>query len=213
MKTQKLEFVLLQSVNQSTILVKYSSASATTSLGTNHPLFTQRKFDICIVDEASQVLQPACLGPLFSAHKFVLVGDPKQLPPVVQCKEARNLGMDESLFSRLDDSGATYELNLHEIMSLSNKLVYNGALQCGSDKVANGQLHLSHSDQTEKIYKDKPWIKDLFMSEPYKAAILLDTDKVPAPEEREPSGLIKNVTEAKIVYHLVQTLIKNETND
>ena len=62
---------------------------ATTALGMTHPLFTQRRFDVCIMDEASQILQPASLGPLFLADRFVLVGDPKQLPPVVQSKEAR----------------------------------------------------------------------------------------------------------------------------
>ena len=62
---------------------------ATTCLGMTHPVFGRRQFDVCIVDEASQVLQTACLGPLFSADKFVLVGDPKQLPPVIQSKQAR----------------------------------------------------------------------------------------------------------------------------
>lgn len=63
---------------------------ATTCLGVgSHPIFTHRRFDICIVDEASQVLQPACLGPLFVSRKFVLVGDPLQLPPVVESREAR----------------------------------------------------------------------------------------------------------------------------
>jgi superfamily I DNA and/or RNA helicase len=64
---------------------------ATTALGMNHPVFTQRRFDVCIVDEASQILQPASLGPLFHADRFVLVGDPKQLPPVVQSREARSV--------------------------------------------------------------------------------------------------------------------------
>ena len=62
---------------------------ATSCLGTNHPMFSHRTFDVCIIDEASQVLQPACLGPLFSCKRFVLVGDSKQLPPVVQSTEAR----------------------------------------------------------------------------------------------------------------------------
>ena len=38
---------------------------ATSCRGTNHPLFTWQQFDVCIVDEAWQVVQPACLGPLF----------------------------------------------------------------------------------------------------------------------------------------------------
>lgn len=46
-------------------------------------LFSRRKFDYCIVDEASQITLPTCLGPLRFADKFVLVGDHFQLPPLV----------------------------------------------------------------------------------------------------------------------------------
>lgn len=46
-------------------------------------LFSRRKFDYCIVDEASQITLPTCLGPLRFAEKFVLVGDHFQLPPLV----------------------------------------------------------------------------------------------------------------------------------
>lgn len=47
------------------------------------PLFARRYFDYCIVDEASQVTLPTCLGPLRYADRFVLVGDHFQLPPLV----------------------------------------------------------------------------------------------------------------------------------
>jgi superfamily I DNA and/or RNA helicase len=46
-------------------------------------LFSRRVFDYCIVDEASQITLPTCLGPLRFAQKFVLVGDHYQLPPLV----------------------------------------------------------------------------------------------------------------------------------
>ncbi len=46
-------------------------------------LFSRRKFDYCIVDEASQITLPTCVGPLRFADKFVLVGDHFQLPPLV----------------------------------------------------------------------------------------------------------------------------------
>lgn len=62
---------------------------ATTCMGIKHPIFTHRRFDFCIVDEASQISQPICLGPLFFAKRFVLVGDHQQLPPIVQNQEAR----------------------------------------------------------------------------------------------------------------------------
>lgn len=61
----------------------------TTCMGIKHPMFTRRRFDFCIVDEASQISQPICLGPLFYAQRFVLVGDHQQLPPIVQNQEAR----------------------------------------------------------------------------------------------------------------------------
>ena len=57
---------------------------ASTCLGINHPAIAGRTFDYCIFDEAGQALLLATLGPLFHCDKFVLVGDPQQLPPVVQ---------------------------------------------------------------------------------------------------------------------------------
>lgn len=48
------------------------------------PLFSRRQFDYCIVDEASQITLPTCLGPLRYADKFILVGDHFQLPPLVR---------------------------------------------------------------------------------------------------------------------------------
>jgi AAA domain len=50
----------------------------------NSELFSRRIFDYCIVDEASQITLPTCLGPLRFAEKFVLVGDHYQLPPLVR---------------------------------------------------------------------------------------------------------------------------------
>jgi len=61
----------------------------TTCLGAGHPLFTRRTFDVCVVDESTQVLQVSVLRPLFSAKKFILIGDPEQLPPVIKSKTAR----------------------------------------------------------------------------------------------------------------------------
>ncbi|KHJ80686.1 hypothetical protein OESDEN_19635 [Oesophagostomum dentatum] len=47
-------------------------------------LFSWRKFDYCIVDEASMVLEPVVLPSLAVASCFVLVGDAHQLTPLVQ---------------------------------------------------------------------------------------------------------------------------------
>lgn len=61
-------------------------------MGINHPIFSRKTFDFCIVDEASQISQPVCLGPLFFSRRFVLVGDHQQLPPLVLNREARWVG-------------------------------------------------------------------------------------------------------------------------
>ena len=52
---------------------------------------SRRSFDVCIVDEASQITLPASLGPLRCASVFVLVGDHYQLPPLVQSQQARSV--------------------------------------------------------------------------------------------------------------------------
>lgn len=75
---------------------------ASTCLGMfSHPLFAKRTFDFCILDEASQVYLATCVGPIFSSQNFVLVGDQKQLPPVIKNQTARKQGLEESLFARL----------------------------------------------------------------------------------------------------------------
>ena len=85
---------------------------ATTCLGIDHPVFSERTFDYCIVDEASQITLPICLGPIRMARTFVLVGDHNQLPPLVQNEEARNGGLDVSLFKLLSDTHPASVVNL-----------------------------------------------------------------------------------------------------
>jgi DNA replication ATP-dependent helicase Dna2 len=70
-------------------------------------------FDTLIIDEASQLLEPALVGILPNFKRFILIGDEKQLPAVVTqpmhfCKveheELKDIGIDNlshSLFERL----------------------------------------------------------------------------------------------------------------
>ncbi len=53
------------------------------------PLLANESFDVVIVDEAGQTSQPAILGALMAADTFVLVGDHKQLPPLVNSEIAQ----------------------------------------------------------------------------------------------------------------------------
>src|SRR5262249_4508063 len=42
------------------------------------------EFELCIVDEASKATIPEILIPMVQARRWILVGDPKQLPPFVE---------------------------------------------------------------------------------------------------------------------------------
>ncbi|XP_052810717.1 DNA replication ATP-dependent helicase/nuclease DNA2-like [Mya arenaria] len=184
---------------------------ASSCLGLNHSLFSGRVFDVCIVDEGSQVLQPACLAPLFTAHRFVLVGDPRQLPPVVQSKEARALGMDESLFVHLDGMGATFELNLQyrmnsEIMKLSNQLVYDGSLKCGSPDVASQTLTLPHPHTQEQILSGAPWMARVLDTSLPSSVLFLDTSQIGAAHCKVKGRGFRNETEARLVQQIVAGL-------
>ncbi|CAK7304066.1 DNA replication ATP-dependent helicase/nuclease DNA2 [Vulpes lagopus] len=190
---------------------------ATTCMGINHPIFSRKTFDFCIVDEASQISQPICLGPLFFSQRFVLVGDHQQLPPLVLNREARALGMSESLFKRLEQNkNAVVQLTVQyrmnsKIMSLSNKLTYDGKLECGSDKVANAVVNLPNLKDVKlelefyADYSENPWMIGVF--EPNNPVCFLNTDKVPAPEQVEKGG-VSNITEAKLIVFLTSVFIK-----
>lgn len=194
---------------------------ATTCMGINHPIFSRKTFDFCIVDEASQISQPICLGPLFFSRRFVLVGDHQQLPPLVLNREARALGMSESLFKRLEQNkNAVVQLTVQyrmnsKIMSLSNKLTYEGKLECGSDKVASAVVNLPKLKDVKlelefyADYSENPWMVGAF--EPNNPVCFLNTDKVPAPEQVEKGG-VSNITEAKLVVYLTSIFVKAGCN-
>ncbi|XP_069756973.1 DNA replication ATP-dependent helicase/nuclease DNA2 isoform X2 [Narcine bancroftii] len=201
----------IRSLTELEVLYKSELVVATTCMGMKHPLFDQRRFDFCIVDEASQIHQLICLGPLFSADRFVLVGDHQQLPPVIQSSHARALGMDESLFKRLEKNlDAVVQLNVQyrmnrSIMSLSNTLMYEGKLVCGSEQVATAMLKLSNLSElaTHTLYPS--WLKVAL--DPNNPVCFLNTEQVPAYETEEQSG-VSNLTEAELVYCLTAVLLK-----
>uniref|UniRef100_A0A8D0BQQ7 DNA replication ATP-dependent helicase/nuclease n=1 Tax=Salvator merianae TaxID=96440 RepID=A0A8D0BQQ7_SALMN len=186
---------------------------ATTCMGINHPIFTRKRFDFCIVDEASQISQPVCLGPLFYSPRFVLVGDHQQLPPLVQNAEARDLGMSESLFKRLEQNkNAVVQLTVQyrmnsKIMSLSNQLVYDGKLECGSERVATAVVNLPTLKELnlEQTYSSETWLKETL--NPNNPVCFLNTEKVSALEYTEKGG-VSNMVEARLVVFLTSMFLK-----
>ena len=117
-------------------------------------ILKNRKLVISNLNFTGQSLLLSALGPLFYAKKFVLVGDPEQLPPVVKSQVARDLGMDQSLFSHLQDDDNTIALSVQYrmnqcIQDLANFMTYEGQLECGSDEVAGKLVHLDAAADSE----------------------------------------------------------------
>jgi senataxin len=101
---------------------------------------SNRGFDVVIIDEAAQAVEPATLIPLATRCKQVfLVGDPKQLPATVISTVAQDSGYGTSMFERLQKAGYPVKMlktqyRMHpEIRSFPSKQFYEGALEDGSD--------------------------------------------------------------------------------
>ena len=198
-----------------------------TCLGIRHALFARRTFDVCIVDEASQIPEPVVIGPLRTARTFLLVGDHMQLPPLVVSSAAKAGGLDVSLFKRLsvEHPAAVKSLTLQyrmneDIMSLSNQLMYKGALRCGSTAVAEGAI----TTLALGAVGAPPWLERVLR--PETRVIFLDTDSsestgkptgagAPALEMRTTEGddgVVENRAEADIVTDVIVALLESSVD-
>ncbi|KAJ9184340.1 hypothetical protein P3X46_004072 [Hevea brasiliensis] len=97
-------------------------------------------FDVVIIDEAAQAVEPATLVPLANGCKQVfLVGDPVQLPATVISPVATKFGYGTSLFERLQRAG--YPVNMlklqyrmhPEIRNFPSREFYSEALLDAED--------------------------------------------------------------------------------
>ncbi|KAI8556499.1 hypothetical protein RHMOL_Rhmol05G0257700 [Rhododendron molle] len=88
-----------------------------------------RGFDVVIIDEAAQAVEPATLVPLANGCKqLFLVGDPVQLPATVISPIAEKFGYGMSLFKRFQRAG-------YQIRSFPSREFYDGELEDGPDVV------------------------------------------------------------------------------
>ncbi|XP_027774107.1 probable helicase MAGATAMA 3 isoform X2 [Solanum pennellii] len=106
------------------------------------PVFTKlnRGFDVVIIDEAAQAVEPSTLLPLSNGCKQVfLVGDPVQLPATVISPIAGKFGYCTSLFERLQRAGYPVQMlktqyRMHpEIRNFPSREFYEEALEDGPD--------------------------------------------------------------------------------
>ncbi|XP_011145053.1 DNA replication ATP-dependent helicase/nuclease DNA2 isoform X2 [Harpegnathos saltator] len=186
-----------------------------TCYGAYHPLLRRRSFDVCVVDESTQVTQPTVLRPLYSARRFVLVGDPNQLPPVVKSRTAVKLGADESLFVRLDSENNTvnltkqYRMN-RRIMKLANDTAYRGKLMPSNKQVENATLICAHA---EVLSSCEAWVRRTLSRQLDDSVMVLDTGSTRDFNVNESYGksvtsdqMYSNLWEAAIIIRLVRVL-------
>lgn len=202
---------------------------AATCLGVNHLLLQSRSFDYCIVDETSQATFPTILGPMRLASIGVFIGDLYQLPPIVRSPQAVAAGMqEETIFKMLAAAHPSavsklrtqYRMN-EAIMKLSNHLIYQGLLRCGSESVANRKFEFSDVDYSvirslldvtkqaafaDPLARTKTWVEEIL--DHNRQVIFVNTDFVPAPEDKvELADVVRNPIEATIVAILAKTLL------
>jgi DNA replication ATP-dependent helicase Dna2 len=140
------------------------------------------------------------------------VGDHYQLPPLVRNVEAREGGLDISLFKLLSEANPdavvylTHQYRMcEEIMSLSNELIYKGLLKCGNEAVAKSSLKIQNKNWLctlhvgEERCRGSCWMRDLLAEE--LKACFVNTDDVSAVEERK-GDRINNPIEAELTYQV-----------
>ncbi|MES2800644.1 MAG: AAA domain-containing protein [Bacteroidota bacterium] len=97
--------------------------------------FEANSFDVLIIDEAGQCLEPIAWTILDKADKIVLAGDPFQLPPTVISFEAEKQGLSISILERvLKNNHHTHFLDTQYRMTsliaeYSNNYFYEGKLK------------------------------------------------------------------------------------
>jgi len=79
-------------IETSDVILSTNSSAALESI-------SRTKFDVAIIDEASQATIPSVLIPISKAHRFILAGDHKQLPPTIISDKAHKL--EKTLFEEL----------------------------------------------------------------------------------------------------------------
>ncbi|XP_072666496.1 5'-3' DNA helicase ZGRF1 isoform X6 [Canis lupus baileyi] len=154
------------------------------------PCMNDLKFPVVVLDECSQITEPASLLPIarFECEKLILVGDPKQLSPTIQGSDAAHEnGLEQTLFDRLCLMGhkpvlLRTQYRCHPAISaISNDLFYEGNLVDGISETQRGPL--------------LEWLPTLCFY------------NIKGPEQIERDNSFHNVAEAAFTLKLIQSLI------
>ncbi|TFY81080.1 hypothetical protein EWM64_g2933 [Hericium alpestre] len=117
-------------------------------------------FPVIFLDEASMSTEPASLIPIMKGSRHVaLIGDHKQLPPVITSREAQIRGLGISLFERLTEEAIVpsimldLQYRMHPAISrFPSSEFYNFCLQDGTvDASGNVPSHLHPPSSTHLL--------------------------------------------------------------
>jgi predicted DNA helicase len=115
-------------------LIDQADVICTTLVGSANDMLRDRVFDVVVIDEAGQALEPACWIPISKGNKLVLAGDHLQLPPTIFSNEAAQKGLAISLMERaarvskgVHFLDVQYRMN-EKIAAFSNMHFYEGKL-------------------------------------------------------------------------------------
>lgn len=160
------------------------------------------QFDVLVIDEACQSVEPGCWVPLARANRIILAGDHLQLPPTILSDAAKQEGFAVSMMERLVNHYGdavtrqlTVQYRMHEsIMGFSSSHFYGNSL-------------IADASVRAHVLSDLPSIQSKLASDA--PVTFIDTAGTGWQEELEPEGLSKrNVEEGRLVLRQVNTLIE-----
>lgn len=127
------------------------------------------KFDVCIIDEASQLSIPLSIAAMCRTGKYIFVGDHKQLDPIIP-KSSNNEMFAESIFSRLariysneiNLLNTSYRLN-SSLIKIPNTLFYENLLQSAlSTQEDTSQYQCNHHSKILNCVAHKLVLHNVF---------------------------------------------------
>ncbi|WP_400222266.1 IGHMBP2 family helicase [Methanobrevibacter smithii] len=201
-KIKKLENKIVKDIiNSSDIILSTNSTAAIEEI-------VRTKFNVVIVDEASQATIPSILIPLSKARRFILAGDHKQLPPTIISKKARFL--EKTLFEELIKKypnkssllNVQYRMNSF-LMKFPNLEFYNGNLKSDSS-VDN--INLDEIIDLEELSRLKESDVEKQLHNNLKPLLFIDTSNLKNNEEKhlKDSKSIINQSEADIATSIAK---------
>ncbi|KAI8382329.1 DNA replication factor Dna2-domain-containing protein, partial [Blakeslea trispora] len=124
--------------------------------------YTHTALDNVLIKVREQGVDVLRLGNVDKVMPSMRDCDLYQLPPIIRNKEAKNGGLDKSLFAALAEARPESICYLEhqyrmckEIMEVANQLIYDGKLKCGSNTVAKRQLVLPNIKKgLQKMHQD-----------------------------------------------------------